>query len=75
MSTDFWDVSQQRAVMEFNDYHTKVPVDVGSYLDRSRTPSPSPVLSTNVSCDLEDILSDVSTQRLAAGFVCLYIGT
>lgn len=50
--------------MEFNDYHAKevlVPVDVENYLERSRTPSPSPVLSTNGFCDLEDILSDVST--------------
>lgn len=49
--------------MEFNESNTKevlAPVDIGSYLDRTRTPSPSPVLSTNVSCDLEDILSDVS---------------
>ncbi|KOB72147.1 putative rab6 gtpase activating protein, gapcena [Operophtera brumata] len=53
--------------MEFNEYRTKevlAPVDVGSYLDRSRTPSPSPVLSTNVSCDLEDILSDAISETL-----------
>lgn len=60
----FWDVSQQRAVMEFNEYQTKevlAPVDVDNYLHRSRTASPTPVLSTNVSFDLEDILSDVSS--------------
>lgn len=49
--------------MEFNGYKAKevlAPVDLDFYSDRSRTPSPTPVLTTNVCCDLEDILSDVS---------------
>lgn len=48
--------------MEFNACRTNEvsdPVDIEFYSDRSRTPSPSPVLTTNVCCDLEDILSDV----------------
>lgn len=51
--------------MEFNDYRTNEvlePVAVQFYADRTRSTSPTtPVLSTNVCCDLEDILSDVST--------------
>ncbi|RVE53242.1 hypothetical protein evm_002075 [Chilo suppressalis] len=53
--------------MEFNEIHTKevlAPVDVEFYPDRSRTPSPSPVLTTNVCCDLEDILSDAISESL-----------
>lgn len=48
--------------MEFNGCHINEvsdPVDIEIYSDRSQTPSPTPVLSTNVCCDLEDILSDV----------------
>lgn len=48
--------------MEFNEYRTNEvldPAGIGYYSDRSRSPSPAPVLTTNVSCDLEDILSDV----------------
>lgn len=55
------------AVMEFNEYKPKevlAPVDVDFYSDRSRTPSPTPVLSTNVCCDLEDILSDAISETL-----------
>ncbi|KAL4703155.1 hypothetical protein ACJJTC_016756 [Scirpophaga incertulas] len=42
--------------MEFNEIHTNVvidSIDVDFYSDRSRTPSPTPVLSSNVCCDLE----------------------
>lgn len=49
--------------MEFNEYSTRQvlePIDVVYYSDRSRTPTPPPVFSSNVCCDLEDILSDVS---------------
>lgn len=62
----FYVVSQQHLVMEFNEIHTNEvldPVDVDFYADRSRTPSPTPVLTTNVCCDLEDILSDVSIKK------------
>lgn len=48
--------------MEFNGCHINAvsdPVDIDIYSDRSQTPSPTPVLSTNVCYDLEDILSDV----------------
>lgn len=50
--------------MEFSEFKTNEildPVDVEYYANKSRTPSPTPILSTNVPCDLEDILSDVST--------------
>lgn len=50
--------------MEFNECRTNEvldPVDIEFHLGRSRTPSPTPVLTTNVCCDLEDILSDVRT--------------
>ncbi|XP_061383096.1 rab GTPase-activating protein 1-like isoform X1 [Danaus plexippus] len=53
--------------MEFNACRTNEvsdPVDIEFYSDRSRTPSPSPVLTTNVCCDLEDILSDAITDSL-----------
>lgn len=53
--------------MEFNEYHTKEvldPVDIDYYCDRSRTPSPTPVFTTNVCCDLEDILSDAISETL-----------
>lgn len=55
---------QQQTVMEFNECRPNEvldPVDLEFYSARSRTPSPAPVLTTNVCCDLEDILSDVRT--------------
>ncbi|CAG9783239.1 unnamed protein product [Diatraea saccharalis] len=53
--------------MEFNEILTKEvlkPVDVVFFPDRSRTPSPTPVLSTNDCCDLEDILSEAISESL-----------
>lgn len=53
--------------MEFNEIHSNEvldPIDVDFYPDRSRTPSPTPVLTTNVCCDLEDILSDAISESL-----------
>lgn len=53
--------------MEFNEYRRKEvldPVEIDFYSDRSRTPSPTPVFSTNVCCDLEDILSDAISETL-----------
>lgn len=58
--------------MEFSEFKTNEvldPVDVEYYANKSRTPSPTPILTTNVPCDLEDILSDVSTHAL----VCLLL--
>ncbi|XP_012547924.2 rab GTPase-activating protein 1-like isoform X2 [Bombyx mori] len=52
--------------MEFNEYQTRQvshSVDVYSTV-RSRSQSSSPVLCTNVSCDLEDILSDAIAETL-----------
>lgn len=59
--------------MEFSEYKANEvldPIDVEFYAEKSRTPSPTPVLTTNVSCDLEDILSDVSTYNVC----CTRIG-
>ncbi|KAL0850479.1 hypothetical protein ABMA28_012274 [Loxostege sticticalis] len=53
--------------MEFNEIHSNEvldPVDVDFYADRSRTPSPAPVLTTNVCCDLEDIITDAISESL-----------
>ncbi|XP_049885004.1 rab GTPase-activating protein 1-like isoform X2 [Pectinophora gossypiella] len=53
--------------MEFSEYNTNEAsdtVDVKIYHNRSRTGSPMPILSTNVSCDLEDILSDAISENL-----------
>ncbi|KAM3966598.1 GTPase activating protein and centrosome-associated [Aphomia sociella] len=53
--------------MEFNDIHTNEvldPVDVDFYSERLRSLSPTPVLTTNVCCDLEDILSDAISESL-----------
>ncbi|XP_059060324.1 rab GTPase-activating protein 1-like isoform X2 [Achroia grisella] len=53
--------------MEFNDIHTNEvldPVDVNFYTQQSRSASPTPVLTTNVCCDLEDILSDAISESL-----------
>ncbi|XP_013166979.1 PREDICTED: rab GTPase-activating protein 1-like isoform X1 [Papilio xuthus] len=53
--------------MEFNECRPNEvldPVDLEFYSERSRTPSPAPVLTTNVCCDLEDILSDAISESL-----------
>ncbi|XP_013144238.1 PREDICTED: rab GTPase-activating protein 1-like [Papilio polytes] len=53
--------------MEFNECRPNEvldPVDLEFYSARSRTPSPAPVLTTNVCCDLEDILSDAISESL-----------
>ncbi|XP_045456212.1 rab GTPase-activating protein 1-like [Melitaea cinxia] len=53
--------------MEFNECHLKEvsdPVGIVIYSDRSQTPSPTPILSTNVSGDLEDVLSDAISESL-----------
>lgn len=58
--------------MEFSEFKTNEvldPIDVEYYANKSRTPSPTPILTTNVPCDLEDILSDVSVYSL----VCLLL--
>lgn len=55
---------QQHAVMEYGGYRmheVSESVDVKLLAERPNAHSPPPVLSTNVSCDLEDILTDVST--------------
>lgn len=62
--------------MEFSEYNTNEvldPVDVEFYDSKPRTSSPSPVLTTNVSCDLEDILSDVSIPTSILFFIKLYV--
>ncbi|XP_026324039.1 rab GTPase-activating protein 1-like [Hyposmocoma kahamanoa] len=53
--------------MEFSEFKTNEildPVDVEYYANKSRTPSPTPILTTNVPCDLEDILSDAIAENL-----------
>ncbi|CAH2100292.1 unnamed protein product [Euphydryas editha] len=53
--------------MEFNECHLNEVSDlvgIDIYSDRSQTPSPTPVLNTNVCCDLEDILSDAISESL-----------
>ncbi|XP_038208621.1 rab GTPase-activating protein 1-like isoform X1 [Zerene cesonia] len=53
--------------MEFSGRRTNEvldPVEIEFFSDRSRTPSPTPVLSSNVCCDLEDILSDAISESL-----------
>lgn len=60
--------------MEFNEIHSNEvldPVDVDFYADRSRTPSPAPVLTTNVCCDLEDIITDVSVKNVFTMLILL----
>ncbi|CAK1548163.1 unnamed protein product [Leptosia nina] len=52
--------------MEFSGCQTNEvldPVEI-EFSDRSRTPSPTPVLTSNVCCDLEDILSDAISESL-----------
>ncbi|XP_047525639.1 rab GTPase-activating protein 1-like isoform X2 [Pieris napi] len=53
-------------VMEFSSHTNEVldPVEIDFFSDRSRTPSPTPVLTSNVCCDLEDILSDAISESL-----------
>ncbi|XP_063394182.1 rab GTPase-activating protein 1-like [Cydia fagiglandana] len=58
---------QQCTVMELNAYRANEvlePVAVQYCPDSPRSASPAPVLSTNVCCDLEDILSDAITESL-----------
>ncbi|XP_022123784.2 rab GTPase-activating protein 1-like isoform X2 [Pieris rapae] len=52
--------------MEFSSRTNEVldPVEIDFFSDRSRTPSPTPVLTSNVCCDLEDILSDAISESL-----------
>ncbi|XP_045528159.1 rab GTPase-activating protein 1-like isoform X5 [Pieris brassicae] len=52
--------------MEFSSRINEVldPVEIDFFSDRSRTPSPTPVLTSNVCCDLEDILSDAISESL-----------
>ncbi|XP_045785954.1 rab GTPase-activating protein 1-like isoform X1 [Maniola jurtina] len=53
--------------MEFNGCRMNEvsdPADIEFYPGRSQTPSPVPVLTTNVCCDLEDILSDAISESL-----------
>ncbi|XP_047525640.1 rab GTPase-activating protein 1-like isoform X3 [Pieris napi] len=52
--------------MEFSSHTNEVldPVEIDFFSDRSRTPSPTPVLTSNVCCDLEDILSDAISESL-----------
>ncbi|XP_026484545.1 rab GTPase-activating protein 1-like isoform X2 [Vanessa tameamea] len=53
--------------MEFNECRINEVSDlvgIEIYSDRSQTPSPTPVLTTNVCCDLEDILSDAISESL-----------
>ncbi|XP_052747498.1 rab GTPase-activating protein 1-like isoform X2 [Bicyclus anynana] len=53
--------------MEFNGCRVNEvsdPADIEFYSGRSHTPSPVPVLTTNVCCDLEDILSDAISESL-----------
>lgn len=61
--------------MEFNEIHTNEvlgPIEVDFFGDRSRTPSPAPVLTTNALSDLEDILTDVSTNNVFYRFILLF---
>ncbi|XP_037300270.1 rab GTPase-activating protein 1-like isoform X3 [Manduca sexta] len=53
--------------MEFNEYRINEVIDQAARCDHpvsARAPSPAPLLSTNVSCDLEDILSDAISETL-----------
>ncbi|XP_064292034.1 rab GTPase-activating protein 1-like isoform X2 [Plodia interpunctella] len=53
--------------MEFNEIQSNEvldPADFEFYAERSQNPSPTPVLTSNVCCDLEDILSDAISESL-----------
>ncbi|XP_028169356.1 rab GTPase-activating protein 1 isoform X4 [Ostrinia furnacalis] len=61
--------AQYPTVMEFTEIRTNEvePIRIDLYADdRSRTPSPAPVLTSNVCCDLEDLISEAISESLSS---------